>query len=588
MRTLILIGNPNVGKSAIFWRLTGIHATTSNYPGTTVAYKSGFARIHDEEYEVIDTPGSYSLEATNQAEQVTLDLIDKGDLFVNVVDATNLERNLLLTMQLLEQGLPVVVALNMSDEAAHTGIQIDVDALQQYLRVSVIPTVGISGVGVKELSVAVRDCVQRIESSEEFPSIRKHESAERWADIGALVGRVQNLQHRHHTFLERLQDLSLSPGTGLIIAVVLLFAAFRVVRFLGEGLIAVLFDPFFEALVRPLLTAVSNAIGGMPFLHQVVIGRLIDGEIDFMQSMGLLTTGLYVPLGAVLPYVLSFYLVLSLLEDVGYLPRLGVLLDGLMHKLGLHGFSVIPLLLGLGCNVPAILATRCLESKSQRFIACTLISIGVPCVSLQAMLFKLLGPFGFRCILAVYLFLAGVILVLGCILRRVVTGILPELILEIPPYRAPSFRLTLHKLYYRCRGFVLEAIPIILVGILVVSVLDGLGAFDALAALTAPAVTRVWGLPKEAVLPIVMGFFRKDIAAGMLLPLQLSPGQLMTAGVLLSLTFPCIASFVVMFSELGWKATLKSVGLMLVAALVFGGLANILFGAVAPHGPPTM
>lgn len=581
MKRLILIGNPNVGKSAVFYRLTGIHATTSNYPGTTVTYKSGFARIADQEFEVLDTPGAYSLDYSNEAEKVAVDLLETGDVVVNVVDATNLERNLLLTMQLLERGLPTVVCLNMWDDAKHKGINIESGKLADFLRIPVIPTVAVSGDGIKELASAIAGVAENLDKGAEFPHIAAHTRREKWADLGQVIDEVQHLEPRRHTFLEWLQDVTVHPVYGIIFALAILISAFMTIRFIGEGLIGYLLDPFFEGLYLPCIQKVSDWIADIPLLHHLLIGRLVDGQIDFLQSMGLLSTGLYVPIAMVLPYILAFYLILSLMEDIGYLPRLGVLLDALMHKIGLHGFSVIPLLLGLGCNVPGILATRSLETKQERFIACTLISVGIPCVSLQAMILKLVGDYGVIYVLYIYAFLAAIVIFLGRILRTLVGGFLPELILEIPPYRLPSLRVTMHKLYYRTRGFLVEAIPLILFGIVILNILDFFHVFEYVALVTAPVVSWVWGLPAEAILPIVMGFLRKDIAAGLLVPLDLTLPQIMTATVLLSLTFPCIATFAVLFTELGWKNALKSIGIMLLTAIVFGGLARVIFAVLA-------
>ncbi len=581
MKRIALIGNPNVGKSAVFSRLTGIHATTSNYPGTTVAYKSGLSRIHDNRFEIVDTPGAYSLEYSNDAEKVAADFLEHADIVVNVVDATNIERNLLLTMELLSRGVPLILCLNMYDDANHKGIHIDTEKLAAHLRIPVIPTVGVSGFGISALADAIDDFSDMLDNGAEFPSIRHHTRDEAWSDLGKIIQDVQNLEHRHHTLLETIEDMSVHPYAGIPFALAVLSLSFIVIRAIGEGLIGHVLDPFFEGVYLPWMQSLSGALEKWPLLHHTLIGRLSAGEIDLVESMGLLTTALYVPLGMVLPYILSFYLVLSLLEDVGYLPRLGVMLDALMHRIGLHGFSVIPILLGLGCNVPGILATRSLETKRQRYIACTLISIGVPCVSLQAMIFKLLGDYGIGKIIAVYVFLAAVVVILGRLMRHWVKGCLPELIIEIPPYRLPRAGVTLRKLIYRVRGFIAEAVPLILIGIALLNLLDAIGIFHAIAKITSPVVRYIWGLPAEAILPIIMGFLRKDIAAGMLMPLDLTLSQLMTACVLLSLTFPCIATFIVLFTELGWRDTIKSVGIMLSSAIVFGGLANLIFRLVA-------
>jgi len=577
MKRLILVGNPNVGKSAVFWRLTGIHATTSNYPGTTVSYKAGTGRLCDRSFEVIDTPGAYSLSPTNDAERVTADLVETGDVLINVVDATNLERNLQLTLELLDRGLPVVVALNMYDDARHKGIRIDVEGLAKRLHAPVVPTIAISGFGIAELARAVCSLAAQVESNEFERRPRSRSPEERWAEIGRIVHEVQSLEHRHHTLLEWLQDISLHPRLGFLFAAVVLYASFRLIRFIGEGLIGHVFDPFFENVWLPGLMRISEMVRGSPLVHHLLVGRLIDGEVDFVQSMGLLSTGVYVPIAMVLPYVISFYFVLSLMEDIGYLPRLGVLMDGLMHKVGLHGFAVIPVLLGLGCNVPGILATRTLESKTQRFIACTLICVGVPCVSLQAMILKIVGDFGLRFVLCVYAFMFLTVVALGMILRFTARGALPELIIEIPPYRHPSLRLTLLKLYYRCRGFIVEAVPLVLVGILIVSLFDYIGLFEWVGRFTAPVVCRLWNLPREAVVPIIMGLLRKDVAASLLIPLNLTAAQTMTACVLLSLTFPCIATFIIVFTELGWRDGMKTLGVMLLTAIIGGGIAAAVF-----------
>ena len=288
--------------------------------------------------------------------------------------------------------------------------------------------------------------------------------------IGEIVREAQVLYHHHHTILERIQDVSVNPVSGLLIAVLVLFASFWIVRIIGEGLIGLVFDPFFERIYAPLLMKFSGVLGGSGILHEILIGKLVGGGIDFKQSFGVLTTGLYVPFAAVLPYVFSFYLVISVLEDVGYLPRLAVLMDTLLHKLGLHGFAIVPHLLGLGCNVPAIMAARVLESERERFIASTLVSIAVPCAALQAMVIGLVGERGIQYVLMVYGTLFVVWLVLGFVLNKTVPGYSPELIVEIPPFRVPPFVPFLNKLRARMLGFLREAVPMVLAGVFVIGV----------------------------------------------------------------------------------------------------------------------
>jgi len=565
---ILLMGNPNVGKSVVFSRLTGVKVIASNYPGTTVSYTRGFMKLGGEEAEVVDVPGTYTLEPTSEAEEIALQMLNSGDMVVNVVDATNLERNLYLTLQLLERNIPVVVALNMWDDTEHRGIHIDLDRLRELLRVPVIPTVAVTGQGIKELV----ESIPRATSPD--TAARSHD--ERWATIGTITDQVQRITHRHHTWLERLGDVSVKPLTGGIMALAVLASAFWVIRFIGESLIGYVLEPLFDNLWAPVILRLSDLLGGAGFFHDILIGKIVGGEVNFVGSFGLLTTGLFVPFGMVLPYIVSFYLVLGLLEDTGYLPRLAVLMDTIMHRLGLHGYAIIPTLLGLGCNVPAVLATRILESKRQRFIAATLISIAIPCAALQAMIFGLVGERGGQYVAIVYGTLFIVWVILGIIINRLSKGFSPELLIEIPPYRLPQWQTVLQKLWMRTSGFLREAIPIILAAVLVINILYVLGIFETITNFTAPVVTGLLGLPKEAVTAIVIGFLRKDVALGMLAPLALSAKQLVVGSVVLAMFFPCIATFIVLLRELGAINMLKAVGIMIAAALLVGGALNLI------------
>ena len=567
MKKILLMGNPNVGKSAVFSRMTGARVISSNYPGTTVEFTQGIMNVEEEKAVLIDVPGAYDLEGSSQAEAIAVGMLKNGGAVIDVVDATNLERNLGLTLRLLEKNTPMLVALNMWDDAAHKGIAIDVPKLESALGVPVVPTVAISGEGIKEL-------VARIPEARAAGMAERTEEV-RWAEIGRIVAEVQSVTHRHRTFLEALGDASVKPLTGIPIAALLLIVAFAVVRFIGEGVIGIVIEPFFEGLWKPLMLHLSAVLQPGSFLHAIVIGKLVDGDIDFVQSFGLLTTGLFVPLGMVLPYVLSFYVVLGFLEDFGYLPRLAVLLDTMMHRMGLHGWAIIPSLLGLGCNVPGVMATRILETRRERFIAATIISIGVPCAALQAMIWGLLGRHGARYVIVVYITLFLVWAGLGRLLNSVLKGRSPELIMEIPPYRLPSLRALAQKVWMRMAAFLREAVPIVLLGVLIVNVLYFLGIFDAVADWTAPVMIKVLGLPKEAVVAMAVGFLRKDVAVGMLGTMDLTAGQLTVAVTVLAMSFPCIATFVVLWKELGWADLCKSVVLMLASSLVVGAILNV-------------
>ena len=521
----------------------------------------------EETVEVVDVPGTYTLEPTCEAEEIALRMLNTGDIVINVVNATNLKRNLYLTLQLLEKHIPVVVALNLWDDTKHRGIHIDLDKLKAFLGVPVVPTVAVTGQGIKALVENISQAIS--------PDAVVRTRDERWATVGSIIDQVQHITHRHHTWSERLEDASVKPLTGGIIALAVLASAFLVVRFIGESLIAYVLDPLFNNLWAPVVLKLSQLMGG-GFLHDVVVGKVVAGEVNFVESFGLLSTGLYVPFAMVLPYIIAFYLMLGLLEDIGYLPRLAVLLDTFMHRLGLHGYAIIPTLLGFGCNVPAILATRILGSKRERFIVATLVSVAVPCAALQAMIFGLVGQQGGQYVAIVYGTLFVVWIILGIILNHVVKGFSPELLIEIPPYRLPSWQAVSKKLWLRVHGFLAEAVPIVLGAVVVINILYFLGVFNALATFTAPVVSGLFGLPREAVTALVIGFLRKDVALGMLAPLALSANQLVVGSVVLAMFFPCIATFVVLLRELGVVNMLKSAGVMISAALITGGILNLI------------
>jgi len=564
MKKVLLMGNPNVGKSVVFSRLTGAYVIASNYPGTTVDFYNGKMRLNGELVAIIDAPGTYSLEPSNKAEEVAVKLLEDENVVrvINVVDATNLERNLFLTLELLEKNIPLIIALNLWDEAKHLGIEIDREKLEKLLGVPVVPTIAVTGEGIKELVSRIKEAKRsrRKESSEE----------EKWRTIGSILKEVQKVGHRHHTVGELISDLTIKPSSGIPIAIAIILSAFVAVRLIGETLITHLFEPVFNVYM-PLVEAASDFIGaGSGLLHAVLIGKLIEGEIDPLQSMGLLTTGLFVPFVMVLPYIIAFYLILAILEDSGYLPRVATLVDNLFHRLGMHGHGIIPLFLGLGCNVPGALSTRTLETRKQKFIAATLLAISVPCMAQIAMVFGILGRYGLRYILIVFITLATIYIFGGLMMNKFVKGESPEIFLEIPPYRRPSIGAVVKKTWMRVRWFVKDAIPWLFLGVVLVNILYAVGFLDFLGAISAPVIEGWLGLPGAATTALLIGFLRKDLAVGMLLPLNMTPLQLVIASTILTIYFPCVATFAVLLKELGPKDMLKSTALMVVTALIVG------------------
>ena len=559
------MGNPNVGKSVIFSRLTGIEVVSANYPGTTIEYTEGRMKLGEKMATLIDPPGVYSLEPTSKVEEVTGHILEQGaDVVVNVIDSTNLERNLNLTLKILEKGLPTVVALNLWDVATRKGIEIDTAILAEALGVDVIPTVAVSGQGIYDL-------VEAIGKAKTPPPVQFESSDQRWARIGEIAEKSQKVLHRHPSLFDRLEDISLKPLTGIPIALLLLYLSFSLVIEVGETLQLKVTDPLFIAYSNFITDLVHRYVSS-ELLREILIGS----SPELLKSFGILTTGLYIPLGIVLPFLIPFYLLLGILEDIGYLPRLSVILDAFMHRIGLHGAAILPCVLGMGCSVPAVLSVRILESAKQRYLAATLMTMAIPCASQSAMIFGILAPYGLRYIFIVYstLFLSFVIT--GYLLHRFIGGESPEIFLEIPPYRMPNLQALLKKTFIRVREFLKEAVPYIGLGMIIMNFFYLTGLMHLIGEELKPVVSGLLGLPSDAATALIIGFLRKDVGIGMFAPLDMTPVQYVVAAVVLAMYMPCVATFMVMLKELGVSGTAKSVALRLVAALVVGTALNLI------------
>lgn len=559
------MGNPNVGKSVIFSRLTGIEVVSANYPGTTIEYTKGRMKMGEKMATLIDPPGVYSLDPTSRVEEVTGQILAQGaDVVVNVIDSTNLERNLNLTLQILERGLPTVVALNLWDVATRKGIEIDTTSLAEELGVDVVPTVAVSGQGIYDL-------VEAIGKAKTPAPVKFESSDQRWARIGEIAEKSQKVLHRHPSLLDRLEDISLKPLTGIPIAILLLYLSFSLIIEIGEALQQNLTDPIFIAYSYFITDVVKGHVSS-EILREILIGS----SPELLKSFGVLTTGLYIPLGIVLPFLIPFYLMLGVLEDIGYLPRLSVILDAFMHRIGMHGAAILPCVLGMGCSVPAVLSVRILESSKQRYLAATLMTMAIPCASQSAMIFGILAPYGLRYIFIVYATLFLSFVVTGYILHRFIGGESPEIFLEIPPYRMPNPRVLLKKTFIRVREFLKEAVPYIGVGMIIMNFFYLTGLMHLIGEELRPIVSGLLGLPSDAATALIIGFLRKDIGIGMFAPLDMSPVQYVIAAVVLAMYMPCVATFMVMLKELGVSGTAKSVALRFFVALVVGTALNFI------------
>ena len=566
--TFLLAGNPNVGKSLIFSRLTGIGIISSNFPGTTVGLNYGQTQFDGEAYDIIDIPGLYRLEEEWVIEGRKHNLFKEleYDFIVCVADASHLERNLYFLLEVMQLKKPVILLLNKFDEAQRKGIQIDVKQLEKLLGISVIPAVATTGEGLKELAYqASRVAAHKMPES---PLSVPPTPEGKWHAIGHIIHKVQTVKHKHASFWEKLQGWATTPASGLPIALLVLVASFFLVRFVGENLIALLdplyenyYVPFLEHLLAPIK---DNALG------MILLG---DGGANYF---GVLTDGLHIALIEVMSYVLAFYALLGFLGDLGYLPRLAVLLDSLLHKIGLHGYGSLPIMLGFGCKVPAVMGIRVLETRRERIIALALILVLAPCISQTAMIVSILSPYGLKYMLIVFfaLFINGILA--GTVLNKLMKGETPELFMEIPSWQIPQIRPMLRKLWIRMKEYLGDALPLILFGVLFVDLMQLSGITDWIAKLARYPVEYVLGLPAETTPLLILGFLRKDVSIALLEPFNLAPQALVVACVFMAMYLPCVATFFVMLRESGWKDTLKVITLTLTLSFITAFVLRML------------
>lgn len=563
MKKIVLIGNPNVGKSLIFSRITGTGVVTANYAGTTVDLLTGKFKYEENNYELIDGPGIYSLEQFSQTDETTLKLVRDSDIIINIIDATNLERNLNLTLQLLQTGKPMVVCLNFWDDTAHNGITIDVPALEKILDMPVVTVSALRNEGISKLVASLEKA--RISSL-------ASNSEDHWNQIGNIVSKVQKLEHRHHTPFERLSDFTLHPIGGIVTAIAVLLATLAIVRFMGEGMINGLLDPFYTNLYAPFITNLASHIPS-----EFIRGLLVGYGTDPLQSFGILTSGLYIALVLVFPYFFSFYFVFGFLEDFGYLPRLAVVLDNIFHRLGLHGYSSIPVMLGLGCKVPAILSTRVLNSRREKILTIALIMMSAPCLPQTAMIVSLGMNYGAPTVFFIFVILLILAFVTNVLINKFLPGKSVEFFTELPSYRIPSVKLMASKLWIRMVEYFSEVLPMIAIGVLIMNILDYLKVIEFITNAIKKPVELVLGLPPDIAPVMLLGFLRKDVSIALLAPLHLSAHQFIIASIFLVLYTPCISSFFTLFKELGAKTALKIIGLVFVSAVAVTSILHMIY-----------
>ena len=624
---IALAGNANVGKSSIFNTLTGLAQTIGNWPGKTVEKAEGIL-VHDNyTIKIIDLPGIYSLSTYSQEEIVSRDYIalKHPDVVINVVDATALERNLYFTLQLLEMGIPLVLSLNLIDVARKKGLEINRERLQATVGVPVVFTIGSKGIGVHELideSIALvetkvslqqpikygvelesrieklvallmdihweyprrwtaiklleddAEIIRQVQEahpeivvaarilSEEIAQIHKEPcseviAAERYAVAARVVKEVQTVQEPvKPSMSERMDALSMHGVWGYVLMAAVMLSILAFVSLFGGWLSTVL-QSVFESW-RPSFS------GLVP---------------DLVWNGGVV--GFYAALGVAFGFILPFYLLLGVLEDSGYLPKIAYLMDRPCHTIGLHGKASIPLLCAFGCNVPACAGCRILETKRDRFIAVFLSTL-VPCSARSVVILGLVGVYvGLQWALALYLFDFFLIFAIGRLLKRFVPGVSVGIIMEMPPYRLPAGKVVVKQAWNRFKPFVVTAFPFIIIGSVVVEAMRLTGSLAFVSGLLSP-VTVVWlGLPAFTGFLFIFGVIRKEAALILLataagtMNIQgvMTPVQMIVFALVIMIYVPCVATIAALGREMGWKnaalITFFEIGL----AVFIGGVA---------------
>ncbi len=627
---IALAGNANVGKSVIFNELTGLHQHVGNWPGKTIDKAEGTLSFRGRTIDILDLPGIYSLSTYSIEEIVSREYIavERPDVLVNVVDASTLERNLFFTLQLLELEPRMVLALNQVDIAEKKGIKIDAEALSRELGVPVIPTVAIRGVGLEELMTVVVEvadedgepaaplhygpeiedrimklserlrgidspypprwlALKLLEGDEEAMKIASdarpnvlelveqltvevetlhgHDvqsviASERYAVASRIASSVTTLGEPETKRGKRLEELTAHPVLGYVFMFTVILGVFAMIFTLGDWLTAILETVFVALRGR---YNVFFGVGPIPSF-------VWDGFVE----------GIVAGVTIALPYIVPFYLALSVLEDSGYLARIAYLMDSAMHHIGLHGKGFIPLMLGFGCSVPAVLGTRIMETEKERMIAAFTATL-VPCAARSIVIMGLVATYvGFEWAILLYLIDFALIFVLGRIAFKALPGEPVGLIMEMPSYRMPSLGVTASRTWFKLEHFVKEAFPIMLAGNLVIHLASLVGLLDWVQGVLSPMTVGWLGLPAATGVTLIFGILRKEMTLILLgtmlgttnLAAVLTPVQMFVFSFVVMIYVPCIATVGALVKEFGYKKAFIISAAEIILALVLGGV----------------
>ena len=636
---VLLVGSPNVGKSVLFNKLTGRYVTVSNYPGTTIEISIGHCEISGCKYEIIDTPGMYSLSTITAEEKVTADMVlnEKAAAIIHVIDSKNIERSLGLTLQLIEAGFAVIVVLNMADEAQGLGIKINLDKLEKVLGIAVVETIATTGEGVKHLldrishakaterpsqltngsvlAKAVSAIAERLDTDTQISkrtkalqllmdntklsgssisttstidrenlrevsgecrsqlehSVNYHVTVAVQEEVKKILRKTVDFPDKHlKTFRESLSRFCMHPVAGIpLLFAVLYFGIYKFVGGFGAGTVVdFLESTIFETYVNPYVIEFFSKI--LPW--EPLFG-LIAGEY------GVITLGVRYAVAIVLPIVGTFFIAFSILEDSGYLPRLAMLIDRVFKKIGLNGRAVIPIVLGFGCDTMATMVTRTLETKREKIIASILLALAIPCSAQLGVIIGLLAGHPYA-LLAWVGFVGAVFLLSGTLMAKLFPGPKPSFYMELPPLRLPRPGNVIVKTYSRMVWYFKEILPLFILASVLIWAGQLTGVFQFLVKILEPVVNAI-GLPDEASVAFLFGFFRRDYGAAGLYDLQsdglMTGNQLAVAAITLTLFLPCIAQFLIFKKECGTKISVITSLCICVIAFAVGFIANSFF-----------
>ncbi|MGM0602084.1 MAG: ferrous iron transport protein B [Bacillota bacterium] len=598
---IVLAGNPNVGKSIFFNYLTGIYVSVSNYPGTTLDISSGKM----ENYTVYDTPGVYGVGSINDEERVARDFIISADIIINVVDASHLERDLFLTQQLIDMDKRVIVALNMMDEVEKNDIEIDITTLEKKLGVPVVPTAAAKDRGLLELKEKIdsacsgnkifaddknlrqlyKDISNDTDSSAEavmlleedesmickygdnYPELREKIYTLRRKKVDNITAETVHYNLKENGFAANLARYMVKPVTGIPMLIVLLFLIYQFIGvFVAQYIVGFTEGWFFKGHYEPFVRSIiSSSVGLDNFL-----GNLLAGEF------GVLTMSATYIFGLLMPLVGGFYLMLSILEDTGYLPRIAVLVDRFLQKIGLNGRAIIPMLLGFGCVTMATITTRLLGTNRERIIAIFLLGLAIPCSAQLGVIAGLIAKLDLFYVVVYVLTIFIIYVLAGTFLNKVLPGESSDLLIDLPPIRLPKLVNVLKKTYQQTAAFVREAGPIFVLGAALITVMEVSGFLNAVTSFARPLITGWLGLPAETTTAFIMGIIRRDFGAAGLTSISLTSAQITVSLITLTLFVPCIAAMMIMIKERNLKEAVYIWFGSWITAFVTGGIVNFL------------